>query len=448
MKSKNTMKQNALTIIAALVALALSPPTWAAGPAAGDKPVAKSAVNLDIALDHADGGYAEGEAVTWTIKLTGLKGGEPPPTPGYTLSLGNTEIASGTLNFVNGEAKVTATPKQPGVAVLLVNQATPWRANFRCGAAVDWQKIKSTVAEPADFNEFWRKQLEELAAVPMNPVLEKVADSGSPEVQLWKITLDGFRGTKIYGYLARPKGVDPRPAQLQVQYWGVYALNKSEVVNIAKQGWIAMNIMAHDLPCDRDAEFYKNPGINTYVNTGAEDPEKSYFLRMFLSCSRAVDYLAGRADWNQGALLVQGGSQGGFQGIATAALNRKVTALTVFVPAGGNLSGFLDHQPNGWPGWVYSKAQGAQREAMIKTAGYYDANHFAKRIKCPVLVGTGLIDTIAKPETQFTMFNNITAPKRMVLLPADEHISGHGAYKTVQAAWWQAARAGDPLPLK
>ena len=84
-----------------------------------------------------------------------------------------------------------------------------------------------------------------------------------------------------------------------MQYWGVYPLKKSEVVGIAKQGWLAMNIMAHDLPCDREAEFYKNQGINTYVNTGADDPDKSYFLRMFLSCSRAVDYLAGRSDWNK-----------------------------------------------------------------------------------------------------------------------------------------------------
>ena len=137
-----------------------------------------------------------------------------------------------------------------------------------------------------------------------------------------------------------------------------------------------------------------------------------------------------------------------FQGIATAALNPKVTALTVFVPGGGNLTGFLEGQPSGWPGWVNSQAKGAEREAKIKTAGYYDANNFAKRIKCPVLVGTGLADTISNPLTQFTMFNNITAPKRMVLMPGDEHISPHTAYKAVQSAWCKAIAAGEPVPMK
>lgn len=431
--------------LALLAVLLLAP----AGPvAAADGATPHPQLYLHISTDHADGRFAVGEAVTWTIKLTGVKAHEPAPTPTYTVTSGKTELASGTLSFVDGTAKVTSKSEHPGVLVLKVNQQTPWRANFKCGAAVGWQQIRSTVPEPPDFDAFWRKKLEELAAVPMSPVLEEVPESGSPDVQLWKVTLDGIRGTHIYGYLARPKGTSLLPAQLQVQYWGVYPLKNSEVVGIAKQGWLAMNIMAHDLPCDREPEFYKNPGINTYVNSGADDPDKSYFLRMFLSCSRAVDYLARRSDWNKTTLLVQGGSQGGFQGLATAALNPQVTTLTVFVPGGCDLTGFLEGRPSGWPGWVGSFSKGAEREAKIKTAGYYDAKNFAQRITCPVLIGTGLCDTIARPETQLAMFNHLTAPKRLVLMPADEHTDPHTAYKTVQTAWWKAAAAGEPLPLK
>ncbi len=413
------------------------------------KPKPKSLLYLNISTDHADGSYAVGETVTWTIKLTGIKAGEAAPTPTYTVTLGKAEIASGTLNFVDGLARVTAKLDKPGVMELKVNQSTPWRPNFRCGAAVGWQEIKSAIPEPAGYDAFWKKKLEELAAVPMNPVLEEV-DSNSPDVQLWKITVDSIGGAKIHGYLARPKGAGPLPAMLQVQYWGLYPLKKSEAVGIAKKGWLVLNIMAHDLPCDRDDAFYKEADkTGKYsVTSGGDDPDKSYFLRMFLACSRAADYLASREDWNKSALVVQGGSQGGFQGLATAALNPKVTALTVFVPGGCDLTGFLEGRPNGWPGWVGSRATGADREARIKTAGYYDSKNFAKRIKCPVLVGTGLCDTIASPITQFTMFNSITAPKRMVIMPADEHIDPHTEYKAVQNAWWKASAAGEPLPMK
>jgi cephalosporin-C deacetylase-like acetyl esterase len=412
-------------------------------------PVAAAAtpVQLVIATDRADGSYGVGETVTWTVRVPGGQGNAPEPAPAYTVSAGTGTLTSGTLAFTAGVARVTATCDKPGVLVLTVAHKTPGRPNVRCGAAIAWQKLVSTIAEPADFDAFWKAKLAEQAAIPMNPVLEAV-DAGAPDVQLWKITMDTIRGARIHGYLARPTATGTLPAQLQVQYWGVYPLNKKEVVGNARKGWLAMNIMAHDLPCDRDAAFYKNPGISTYVNAGADDREKSYFLRMFLACARAVDFLADRSDWNRSTLLVQGGSQGGFQGIATAALNPRVTALTVFVPGGGNLTGFLEGQPSGWPGWVFSKAAGAQREAMIRTAGYYDAKNFARRIRCPVLVGTGLIDTISPPETQFVMFNNLAGPKRMVLLPADDHIDPHTAYKAAQTAWWKAAAAGAPVPME
>jgi hypothetical protein len=39
------------------------------------------------------------------------------------------------------------------------------------------------------------------------------------------------------------------------------------------------------------------------------------------------------------------------------------------------------------------------------------------------------------------MFNNLAAPKRLVLLPEDEHTSPHTVYKAVQRASWQAAAA-------
>lgn len=431
---------------ASLLSMALALCTLPAT-AATNVPARNPQLYLNLTTDHADAVYAVGETVTWTIAVTGLKSGEAPPEPAFSVTAGKTELTNGTLRFVGGKAQVSARLNKPGVLALQVGQSTPWQNRFARGAAVGWPEIKSTVPEPADFDAFWKKKLEELAAVPMNPALEEV-DSGATNVRLWKVTLDGFRGSKVNGYLARPPGTNSLPALVQVPYMYLHSLQKSAVVGIAKNGWLALTILEHDAFRDRDAAFYKDAGIDTQAGGGPDDPEKSYFTRMFLSASRAVDYLADRDDWNGRTLVVQGGSQGGFQGLAVAGLNPKVTALTVFVPGGCDLTGFLEGRPNGWAGPVGSKAMGADRDAWIRTAGYYDAKNFAKRIKCPTLVGVALLDSIASPISQFTMFNNLTAPKRLVLLPEDEHISPHTAYKTVQAAWWKAAAAGEPVPLK
>jgi cephalosporin-C deacetylase-like acetyl esterase len=394
------------------------------------------AAQLAITPDHADGCYAAGEPVTWTVT-----GGAAAALPYNVKEDGLTEVAKGTLHFEGGKARVTAKLGRPGTLLLTVKGDA--KTNVLGGAAFAWPRIKPSAPAPADFDAFWQAKLKELAAVPASPVLEEI-DSGSPQIQLWKITMDNIRGSKIHGYLARPKGDAPAPAMLQVQYAGVYPLQKGWVTGPAKEGWLALNIIAHDLPVDRDEAFYKqqNEGpLKDYLHQGGEDREKSYFLRMYLSCYRAVDYLAGRPDWNKKTLLVQGTSQGGMQSVIIAGLHPAVTAMTAEVPAGADQTGSLAGRAVGYPYWFKS-------EAGLKAAGYYDTVNFARNIHCPVLVGMGLADTTCPPSGVFAMLNQIPAPKRVVIMPDAGHKGAHKAYYAIKGTWWKAAHDGKPLPLK
>lgn len=396
-----------------------------------------AAAGITITPDRSDGCYAVGEPVTWAIK-----GGAADAALPYTVQAeGQAEVAKGKLSFVDGVAAVTARLDRPGTLLLTVRVDS--KKIVRGGAAVAWTQIKPSAPEPTDFGAFWSEKLKELAAIPANPVLEEV-ESGSPQVQLWKITMDNIRGSKIRGYLARPRGDAPAPAMLQVQYAGVYPLQKEWVVGPARDGWLALNIIAHDLPVDRDKAFYdaQNKGpLKDYLHQGGEDREKSYFLRMYLSCYRAVDYLAGRGDWNKTTLLAQGSSQGGMQSVMIAGLHPAVTAITANVPAGADQTGSLAGRAVGYPYWVKS-------EAGIKTAAYFDTVNFARRIHCPTLVGMGLIDTTCPSAGEFAMFNQINAPKRLVIMPDAAHQGPHGAYNAARKKWWDAALKGAPLPMK
>ena len=101
-----------------------------------------------------------------------------------------------------------------------------------------------------------RRKIKELNATPVNPVLEP-GPSVKPEVDYFKITMDGFRGTKIHGQLVRPKREGKFPALLIVQWAGVYALDKWWATLPAGEGFLVLNISAHDLPIDEQPEFYK-----------------------------------------------------------------------------------------------------------------------------------------------------------------------------------------------
>jgi cephalosporin-C deacetylase-like acetyl esterase len=402
---------------------------------------ALAAADLTITADHRDGTYAVGETVTWTI--AGLAA---DAAPAYTVkSGGRTLTAQGTLHPVDGTATVQAS--LPGPGTLLLTVATGDKTSAWGGAAVDWPHIAAAAPAPVDFDDFWKEKIATLQAIPADPVLESVP-SGNPRVDLWKISMANINGSRINGYLARPTGTTACPAQLVVQWAGVYPLDKNWAVSQANHGWLTLNILAHDLPVDREKAYYdslKEGALKDYSHIGAHDRERSYFLRMYLSCYRAADYLAGRSDWNRQTLLVAGGSQGGLQAIVTAALHPAVTVATADVPAGCDHAGGLVGRAPGWPNWV-AGATGTEAEARLKAAAYFDVVNFASRVKAPVLVGVGLIDTVCPPAGVIAMFHQLGGPKRLVIMPTAEHAKGREAFQPVRNAWFLAARDGKPLP--
>jgi len=125
---------------------------------------------------------------------------------------------------------------------------------------------------------------------------------------------------------------------------------------------------------------------------------------------------------------VTGGSQGGMQAIVTAALHPKVTGMMANVPAGCELSPQSAGRMVGWPYWPYTRTKDKDIEKVIRTGQYFDATNFASRIKCPVLIGVGGIDTTCPPVNVYAMINQITAPKEIVFMPGATHGSGHAAY--------------------
>jgi cephalosporin-C deacetylase-like acetyl esterase len=209
--------------------------------------------------------------------------------------------------------------------------------------------------------------------------------------------------------------------------------------------------MAHDLPIDQPIDFYKQAEATTikgYPGIGETDRDKSYFLRMFLGDVQSAQYLAQRPDWDGKTLVVTGGSQGGWQSLATAGLDPKITAVIANVPAGCDTTGVLGGRNPGWPFFLKNLVTPEQKQTL-QTAVYFDSVNFAARIKCPTLIGVGLLDTIAPPSGVFTAFNQLQGPKEICVTMSDHegHNHSQAAYEARAAAWRTALLAGQPPPL-
>lgn len=392
-----------------------------------------AAPQLKIKPDRASGIYAPSEKVTWSI--TAMDGAKPlMGEVTYQVKVGGLKVLSqGKLTLQDGKAEVTSTRAEPGTLLLVVTyKPTDGKKDVTSygGAAFAPEKIQPSASAPEDFDDFWSKQIASMQKLPLNPTLERV-DVGNPKIEYYRFTLDHINGTKVYGQLAKPVDGKNLPAMLQVQWAGVYPLDRSWVIQHAKNGWLAVNISAHNLPIAEKQEFYQEKAkteLDDYPGIGNESRETSYFLRMFLSCRRTVDYILTREDWNKKTLVVHGGSQGGYQAIVTAGLCPEVTAMSANVPAGCDHTGKAAGRETGWPQWASRTWKGRDEKKMLIAARYFDAMHFASRVKCPSQIALGLADTVCPAEGILATFNELKGPKELVVMPTADHAGDHAVY--------------------
>jgi len=407
---------------------------------------------LVVTSGHASGVYGIGEEISWHIEW---RDDSRPQSARYKLKRGGlTDAGEGSVTFENGVATVKSKLEAPGAMLLEVSGADSDGEKFRVlgGAIAAPEKIKLSSPRPADFDAFWEAKLAELAEVPMNPQI-KPGQWGTEGVDYFYVTLDNIRGSKIHGQLARPTKGEKFPAMLVVQWAGVYGLHPSWVNDRAAEGWLVLNIMPHDIPFDQNEDFYtqqQSGPLKNYWEIGNDDRDKSYFLRMYLSCHRAAEYLTTRPDWDGRVLVVTGASQGGLQALIAAGLNPKITAAASLVPAGCDMLGADVGRAPGWPMW-YWKTEGKDTAKVREASRYYDVANFAPRIKCPVLVGVGLLDELCPPEGVIAAANQISSPKEIIIMPDGEHgnaRNGHERFaQRCWEAWMPALRAGKPAPV-
>jgi cephalosporin-C deacetylase-like acetyl esterase len=406
---------------------------------------------LLVTPENPQGVYQPGQTIGWRLEVKGAEVSEAT----FVLKKGGmTELTKGKVPLSGGQGRIEATFNEPGwlLAEVSIKPSQGKKVTALGGALVSPEKIRPAVPRPADFDAFWEAKLKDLAAVAPNVKLE-AADSGNPKVDYFQITMDNIRGSHIHGQLARPKQGGKLPAMLIVQWAGVYPLQKGWITYRAAEGWLVLNINAHDLPIDRPEPFYKDQSagpLKDYPAIGNDDRETSYFLRMYLSCFRGAQYLTERPDWDGRTLAVTGGSQGGLQSIVTAALHPKVSAVLACVPAGCDLNGPCANRLPGWPMW-YWKTQGKDEAKVRSAAEYYDVVNFASRVNCPVLIGVGLIDTCCPSPGVFAACNQLKGPKEIVVLPVGEHGEKKGSHAPYHArfdAWNRALVQGQSAPVK
>ncbi len=373
---------------------------------------------------HADGIYALGQKVGWTVSLAP---GQSPPAGSfrYTIKTNDLDVRkTGRFTLSSGPVRITTRLDEPAMVYVAVDYHAQRVATF--GAAVAPTLLRPAEPAPADFWSFWKRQLARLGKVPMDPVLTPMP-TAQPGVKLYRVRLDSV-GSHVRGYLAMPAKGRRFPALILYQWAGVYPLDTSWATNRAAQGWLTLDVDSHDIAPSEGSGVPQD-----YQAIGDHSRRTSYFLDMYLRDTRALQYIRRSPAWDGKTVVFLGTSMGGQQSLVTAGLNPgKVTAVLVDEPAGTDMNG-LAHGRN--PGYPYYDTTDAK---LLATARYFDPVNFAPHITAAVLAAMGFIDTTAPPAGIWTALNEIPGPKEAVPLIDSDH---NNITPDKQDAWLERSEA-------
>lgn len=327
----------------------------------------------------------------------------------------------------NGRAIIDmGTMKKPGFLDLRLSATVDGKKyNHHVKVGFSPEKLTPYTMNPSDFDEFWRKNIDEARKSPISVTCEKVDKYTTDDFDCYLLKIKTDKRHSVYGYLTKPKKEGKYPVVLCPPGAGIKTI-KEPMRNTyyAKNGFIRLEIEIHGLHPELSTETFKEISTafsdgNDYLSNGLDNRDNYYMKHVYVACVRCIDYLTSLPEWDGKNVAVQGGSQGGALSLITAALDPRVTVCVANHPALSDMAGYLDNRAGGYP--HFNRSNGMLTEEKVKTMQYYDVVNFARRISCPTYLTWGFNDDTCPPTTSYIVWNLINAPKESLITPINEH---------------------------
>ena len=401
--------------------------------------------NGKVELDKADGFYKVGETATCSVKLT--KDGKPLTGAKVrcTIKWECTPVAIKDFEATGKPVKFSYKADKPGWVYfgfeVLDENGEPIKgksAQMRrgkptivgeIGAIFDAENIRTGVKRPEDFERFWAERRAKLDKVPLEPKFTEL-HTRAPGIKLFAVEIPTLGDRPATGYFAYPADAKPKSLTAVVtwQSWSAVDAVRSAAINWAKQGCLGFAATWHGHPVNLGKAYYnyKNIKIDNGM-AGINDRETWCFGYMYYRVMRVLDFMKSRPEWDGKNLISIGGSLGGAQSAAAAALDKDVTLAVVSVPGFCEFDGAASGHRNAIPchrSSVRRKIAAGDRR-MLDTGAYFDCVNFAPMIKCEIYVCTGFVDEVCPPSNVFAFYNAIpkTTKKIMTTNPGTGHDS-------------------------
>ena len=298
------------------------------------------------------------------------------------------------------------------------------------------REYRSSYQAPADFDEFWRRTLDEAAEIPLDVRVEPV-ETGLRTIDVYDVMFAGYGGHPVRAWLRLPRLPHPETGLLPgiVQFHG-YGSGRGHALDDLL--WASAGY-AHLLMDARgqgggyaggdtgDPVGSAGPTQPGFLTRGLESPDTYYYRRVYVDAVRALQVLRERAEVDAARVGAVGASQGGGIALAVAGLvPGAVAALHAQSPFLCDIrraTRITDAAPYREIA-AYLAAHRTSAAAVFETLGYFDGLGFAARATAPAWFSAGLMDGVCPPSTAFGAHRAYAGPKHINLWEYNGHDAG------------------------
>jgi len=270
----------------------------------------------------------------------------------------------------------------------------------------------------AEVRDFWNETLKKASVEPLSATAE-IINLPVP-FKKYRVTYRSLGGVMVRAYLAVPimgefAGQKQLPAIIStVGYSGVFP---SEMLEECRRGYVILQVFPRSQ--GESADFWKIDGPDKLTWHIAQ-PDGYYYQGAYVDVLRGIDFLTSRPEVDAGRIGLMGTSQAGGIGLAVAALDSRIRAVTVAQPFlcdmrhAATIQGSLINS--------LLEKYGVLNQQSLRTLEFFDPLNLVDHLRRPVLMSAGGKDSTCPMQTIRAVFERLPGIKAIIVYPELAHV--------------------------
>jgi len=300
------------------------------------------------------------------------------------------------------------------------------------------KEIQSSSSRPADFDEFWEKTKAELAKVNPDFKVIPLPKQNTENREVYEIQMRSLDNYLIKGYMTLPKTKNKSRKFSVLLGLPGYQVDLSPMVGTDPD----LAIITLNTRGQGTSRGEIDTRRDEFLTYRIENKEKYVMRGVIMDCVRCIDFIYSQPNLRHDNILATGGSMGGYLAIALAGVDSRVNLASAQNPILCDIRGLVGEVD--WPISSFKKYAATQpgltMDKVLSNLDYFDGRNFAANVKCPFLMGIGLLDPFAPPNNEYATYNLVPGRKRIMVFKNLSHeISSK--YKELEGRWMRDAFA-------